>query len=221
EGNIRSAIGLAEAIAPCVLWLDEIEKGFSGVQSSGMTDGGTTARVFASFLTWMQEKEKPVFVIATANDLDRLPPELLRKGRFDEIFFVDLPGVREREVIFSINLARKMRPVENYDLKKLAEESIGFNGAEIEAAVESALFFAFERADRGEEPSDLTMKDLLDAIHATVPLSATRRAHIEQMRKVAAGRFVPASDAEPEPLTQKSVELTESEKTAGRTIQLN
>jgi SpoVK/Ycf46/Vps4 family AAA+-type ATPase len=115
EGNLRSVIETAEAIAPCVLWLDEIEKGFSGSKSSGMSDGGTSSRVFGSFISWMQEKTKPVFVVATANDVTQLPPEFLRKGRFDELFFVDLPNQQERDLIWRIQIAKYGRDPEKYD----------------------------------------------------------------------------------------------------------
>jgi SpoVK/Ycf46/Vps4 family AAA+-type ATPase len=111
EENIRKAIATAEAVAPAILWLDELEKGFSGVQSSGQSDAGTTARVFGSFITWLQEKQSAVFVIATANDVSMLPPELLRKGRFDEIFFVDMPTMDERKDILRIHLEKKKRPL--------------------------------------------------------------------------------------------------------------
>ena len=116
EENIRKCIRTAEAVAPSILWLDELEKGFSGTQSSGQSDAGTTARVFASFITWLQEKESSVFVIATANDVTQLPPELLRKGRFDEIFFVDLPAASKRRDIVEIHLQKKGRDPSNFDL---------------------------------------------------------------------------------------------------------
>jgi len=120
EENIRRAIKVAESVAPCVLWADELEKGFAGVGGSGVSDGGTTARVFATFLTWMQEKTKPVFLIATANDVSALPPEMLRKGRFDEIFFVDLPDAGEREQIFSSHVKKRHRDPANFTLPALA-----------------------------------------------------------------------------------------------------
>ncbi|MCX7997880.1 MAG: AAA family ATPase [Leptospiraceae bacterium] len=126
EENMRNALKQAEALAPCILWVDEIEKGLAGTQSSGLSDGGTGSRVFGTFLTWMQEKTKPVFVVATANDISQLPPELLRKGRVDEIFFVDLPSKEARKEIFSICLKRKKRDPKDFDLEKLALESKGF-----------------------------------------------------------------------------------------------
>ena len=129
EDNIRKAIATAEAVAPCVLWIDEIEKGLSGVQSSGATDGGVTSRIFSTILTWMQEKTAPVFVVATANNINQLPPELLRKGRFDEIFFVDLPSQKEKENIFSIHLQKNRQNVSSFALDILAQKAEGFNGA--------------------------------------------------------------------------------------------
>src|SRR5437588_3364218 len=144
EENIRKAIKTAEAIAPAVLWLDEMEKGFSGTGSSNMSDGGTTSRVFGTFVTWLQEKTSPVFVIATANDVRSLPPELLRKGRFDEIFFVDLPSREERQSIFEIHLKKKKRDPQSVELARLVEASEEFSGSEVEQAVVSALYDAFE-----------------------------------------------------------------------------
>ena len=138
--NFRRAIQTAEAIAPCILWVDEIEKGFSGVRSSGSTDGGTSARVFGSFLNWMQEKTSPVFVVATANDVSQLPPEFLRAGRFDQLWFVDLPDAREREAIWRIHLAKRQREPENYDITALAGATDKFTGEEIEQVVIEALF---------------------------------------------------------------------------------
>ena len=142
EDNIRKAIATAEAVAPCVLWIDEIEKGLSGVQSSGATDGGVTSRIFSTILTWMQEKTAPVFVVATANNINQLPPELLRKGRFDEIFFVDLPEKAEREKIFSIHLKKNGKDPSLYALDVLAEQANNFNGAEIEECIKEAMFSA-------------------------------------------------------------------------------
>lgn len=176
EENIRRTIHLAEAVAPAVLWIDEIEKGFSGVKSAG--DSGTTARVFSTFLTWMQEKTSPIFVIATANDISSLPPELLRKGRFDEIFFVDLPFAYERESIFDIHIKKKGRDAGalGIDLKSLAKESEGFSGAEIEQVVTDALFKAF--AAGGDLNSELIARSLKE----TYPLAETMKETIMQMR---------------------------------------
>src|SRR5947208_7240325 len=143
EENVRRAIAVAESVAPAILWVDEIDKAFAGAQGSGVSDGGTTARVFGTFLTWLSEKTAPVFVVATANDISQLPPELLRKGRFDEIFFVDLPTKEERKEIFGIHLEKRGRVPDGFDLDALAKRSEGFSGAEIEQAIVSGLFDAF------------------------------------------------------------------------------
>jgi len=187
EENIRRAIQMAETVSPCVLWLDEIEKGLAGVQSSGLADAGVTARVFATLNTWMQEKIKPVFVVATANDISQLPPELLRKGRFDEIFFVDLPAESERREIFAIHIGKRKRDPTAFDLDSLAAAVDGFSGAEIEQVVISGLLAAFEQ-DR-----DVTTDDLLTAIKQTVPLSVTMREEIDYVRRWAKGRARPSS----------------------------
>ena len=134
EENVRRAIHVAESVAPAILWVDEIDKAFAGSQASGMADGGTTARVFGTFLTWLSEKSAPVFVVATANDISQLPPELLRKGRLDEIFFVDLPSREERLEVFRIHVSKRGREAANFDLAALAEASKDFSGAEIEEA---------------------------------------------------------------------------------------
>lgn len=189
EQNMRRAIGLAESIAPCILWLDELEKGFAGTQSSSFSDAGTTARVFGSFVTWLQEKTKPVFVIATANDITTLPPELMRKGRFDEIFFIDLPSVAEREEIFRIHLIKRNRDPEEFDLRRLADEADGFSGAEIEQVVVSGLYDAFD------DDRNLTGEDLVRNIRNTVPLSATRKEDLDALRDWAKTRARPASQA--------------------------
>ncbi len=176
EENMRKAIRVAESVAPCILWLDELEKGFSGTQSSGASDGGTTSRVFGTFLTWMQDKKAPAFVVATANDVMSLPPELLRKGRFDEIFFIDLPSQEEREQIFRIHLRKRKRNVEDFDVAVLAAATPGFSGAEIEAVVVEALYDAFD------ETKDLTTQSIVAAAHHTVPLAMTMRERIEDLR---------------------------------------
>jgi len=182
EANLRSVIQTAEAIAPCVLWIDEIEKGFSGSQSSGSTDGGTSSRVFGSFLSWMQEKVQPVFVVATANDVSKLPPEFLRKGRFDELFFVDLPDALERAQIWDIVIARHGRRPANYDTVALARACEQFTGAEIEAVFVDAMHEAY--AD-GSEPR---AKDILEAITHTVPLAQLMDGQIASLRHWAKGR---------------------------------
>lgn len=187
EANMRQAIRTAEAVAPCILWIDELEKAFAGVQSSGASDAGTTARVFATFLTWLQEKKAAVFVVATANDVSQLPPELLRKGRFDEIFFIDLPTTLEREQIFAIHLRKRKRDPEQFDTKKLARAAEGFTGAEIEQVIVGALFTAY---DAGRE---LTNEDILQEIKNVVPISVMMREEIDELRTWAEMRARPAS----------------------------
>jgi ATP-dependent 26S proteasome regulatory subunit len=187
EENIRRAIKVAESVAPCILWADELEKGFSGVGGSGVSDGGTTARVFSTFLTWMQEKTKPVFLVATANDVTALPPELLRKGRFDEIFFIDLPDQGEREEIFRIHLKKRNRDPAKFKPKLLAQATEGFSGAEIEQLVIGALFSAF---DAGRE---VEQKDLAAEAKAQVPLSVTMAEEIDELRNWASLRARAAS----------------------------
>jgi ATP-dependent 26S proteasome regulatory subunit len=176
EENLRSAIRVAESIAPVVLWVDEIEKGFSGVGSSNVSDAGTAARVFGSFVTWLQDKNAPVFVIATANDVSLLPPELVRKGRFDEIFFVDLPDARERTDIWRIHLTKRNRDPADFDVATLSMASDGLSGAEIEQAVIAGLYDAFDQ----QRP--LNMNDLLQTLQETVPLSRMMEEQIEGLR---------------------------------------
>jgi SpoVK/Ycf46/Vps4 family AAA+-type ATPase len=183
EANLRAVIQTAEAIAPCVLWIDEIEKGFSGSKSSGGSDGGTSSRVFGSFLSWMQEKEKPVFVVATANDVSQLPPEFLRKGRFDELFFVDLPDIAERSQIWDIVITRHGRQTSNFDVAALAKSAEQFTGAEIDAIFVDALYDAF--LDDGREPTDL---DLANAMTRMVPLANLMDGQIAALRNWAKGR---------------------------------
>ena len=196
EQNMRTSIATAEATAPCVLWIDELEKGFAGIGQSG--DSGTTSRVFGSFLTWMQEKTSPVFVIATANNIEHLPPEFLRKGRFDEIFFVDLPTDPERRSIWDLQLSKRLRnaavagDLQRSDrlLADLSTASDGYSGAEIEQAVIAALFDAF--ADRRA----LRRDDLLRAVENMVPLSVTQAEQIQAIRTWANVRAVAATAAE-------------------------
>ena len=183
EANIRKAINTAEAVAPCVLWIDEIEKGLNGIKSSGMTDGGVTSRVFSTILTWMQEKTKPVFVVATANDIEQLPPELLRKGRFDEIFFVDLPTAEERENIFKIHLRKKNQDTNHFSFEELVRLSENFNGAEIEEAIKEAMFESY--VANPDNPI-LENKYLIDAVKNTVKLYDTMKDNIMKLRSEAA-----------------------------------
>ncbi len=187
EENMRAALRLAETVSPAILWLDEIEKGLSGLSSSGRSDAGTSARVFGSFLVWMQEKTAPVFVIATSNDIAMLPPELLRKGRFDEIFFIDLPNFEERQEIFAIHLLKRRRAPKQFDLVRLAQETEGFSGAEIEQAIIAGLYDAFE-AER-----DLEEGDLLRNVAESIPLSQTMREQVTALRNWARTHARPAS----------------------------
>jgi hypothetical protein len=183
EKNFRQAIALAESMSPTVLWIDEIEKTLGGSTNSD-SDGGLSRRLFGSFLTWMQEKSQEVFVIATANDLSQLPPELLRKGRFDEIFFVDLPDDRERTTILQIHLTRHRQAPQSLDLVALVKATDGFSGAEIEQAVIASLY----RALYLQKPLDTAI--MLETIKATVPLSVSRREDLEKLRAIAQERFV-------------------------------
>lgn len=182
EANLRSVIQTAEAIAPCVVWLDEIEKGLAGSKSSGSTDGGTSARVLGSLLSWMQEKTAPVFVVATANDVSQLPPELLRAGRWDSMFFVDLPNVEERQAIWKIQIHKHGRNPADFDPVQLARASDGLTGSEIEAVFVDSLYDAF---DRNTEPTDLDIARLLTDF---VPLSKTMAEQISALRTWATGR---------------------------------
>lgn len=189
EENARAALRLAESLAPCVLWIDELEKSLAGARSSASSDAGTTARVISTITTWLQERPTAgVYVVATANDISALPPELIRKGRFDEIFFVDLPDPQERSAILEIHLAKRQREPSGFDLEQIAAESEGFSGAELEEGVIAALYEAF--ADGRREP---TTKDLLSALAQTVPLSHTMREQVEGLRTWAAGRARRAS----------------------------
>jgi SpoVK/Ycf46/Vps4 family AAA+-type ATPase len=207
EENMRKAIRVAESVAPCILWLDELEKGFSGTQSSGMSDGGTTSRVFGTFLTWMQDKQAPAFVVATSNDVTALPPELLRKGRFDEIFFIDLPAKEERKQIFTIHLRKRKRNPEDFDLDRLAEATPGFSGAEIEAVVVDALYDAFDSLREGGDEHEIDTDTIIAAAHNTVPLSMTMRERIEDLREWAATRARAASSVRSEDMSEITAEL--------------
>jgi SpoVK/Ycf46/Vps4 family AAA+-type ATPase len=181
EERTRSMVRLAEAMAPCVLWIDEIDKAFGGVGSGFQGDSGTSARVFGAFITWMQEKTSPVFIVATANNVEVLPPELLRKGRFDEIFFVGLPSHRERQEIFRVHL-RKVREerLRDFDLNALASACEGYSGAEIEQAVIAAMHEAFDQS------RPFTTEDIQKALQETVPLSRTAQEQMERLKGWAA-----------------------------------
>jgi len=190
ERNMRKAIKIAESVSPAILWIDEIEKGFSGIRSSGQTDAGTTSRVFGTFITWLQEKEDPVFVIATANDVSQLPPELLRKGRFDEIFFVDLPSDSERREILQIHFDKRDRDPKKFDLKTLVGLTSGFSGAEIEQVLIEAMFEAFF------DDREVETVDIMNAIEETVPLSRLMKDEIAELRTWATSRARYASKSE-------------------------
>jgi SpoVK/Ycf46/Vps4 family AAA+-type ATPase len=190
EENMRRAIQMAEAVAPSILWVDELEKGFSGTGSSNNSDGGTAARVFGSFITWLQEKTSPVFVIATANNVDELPPEMMRKGRFDEIFFVDLPSLPERKEIVGIHLKRRGRDPGSFDLDFLAQKSDGMTGAEIEQAVVSALFDVYSKDGA---KGVLQTAGVAHSLQETVPLSKTMKEKIATLRNWCKTRARPAS----------------------------
>jgi SpoVK/Ycf46/Vps4 family AAA+-type ATPase len=191
EENVRRAIAVAESVAPAILWVDEIDKAFAGSQTSSVTDNGTTARVFGTFLTWLAEKTAPVFVVATTNDITQLPAELLRKGRFDEIFFVDLPSLAERREIFAIHLAKRNRAPDQFDLNSLAASSDTCSGSEIEQTVISALYDAFHAG------TDITTDHLLRTLRETVPLAKTMDHPISRLRRWADGRARNASIPSP------------------------
>ncbi len=191
ESRTRQMIQVSEALAPCILWIDEIDKAFSGLGSKG--DGGTTSRVFGTFITWMAEKTSPVFVVATANEIQELPPELLRKGRFDEIFFVGLPIQEERKAIFNVHLSR-LRPhnIKDYDIERLAYETPDFSGAEIEQTLIEAMHIGFS------QNRDFTTDDILEAASQIIPLARTAQEKIEQLRQWASsGRARLASKHNP------------------------
>jgi SpoVK/Ycf46/Vps4 family AAA+-type ATPase len=203
EENIRRAIQTAESVAPAILWVDEIDKAFAGSVGSGGSDGGTAARVFGTFLTWLSDKTAPVFVIATANDISQLPPELLRKGRLDEIFFVDLPTDAERKTIFAIHLEKRGRVPDGFDLDTLARHSDGFSGAEIEQAIVSGLFDAFS------DGAELETATLMVSLAETVPLSKTMSEDLNRLRTWAQGRARAASGkaVAPAPDVRRKIEL--------------
>ncbi|MGC1449712.1 MAG: AAA family ATPase [Candidatus Sulfotelmatobacter sp.] len=188
EKRIRKVFQVAEGLAPCVLWIDELEKVFAGSgPDSASADAGVSSRLLASFLSWMQDRKAAVFVAATCNNVTVLPPELIRKGRFDELFFVDLPNQAERKQIFSIQLARRKRNPADFDLDKVAAAAKGYSGAEIDAAVQGGLYAAYS------EKKPLTTQSLVDALAQTVPLSITRAEEIATLREWARTRAVPAA----------------------------
>jgi SpoVK/Ycf46/Vps4 family AAA+-type ATPase len=189
EQNLRNALKTAESISPVILFIDEMDKAFAGSTGSSDSDGGTSSRIFGSFLTWMQEKTSPVFVMATANRVERLPGEFLRKGRFDEIFFVDLPNTEERKEIFRIHLSKRRRDIARFDLDQLANVCDGFSGAEIEQALVAAMYEAFA------QEREFTQLDIIAAIKATLPLSRTMTEQVTALRDWARQRARPAASS--------------------------
>ena len=179
EANLRRALHTAEQVSPCVLWIDELEKAFSGLGQ--VHDSGVTQRLFGTFLTWMEERQAPVFVVATANDIGRLPPEFTRKGRFDEVFFVDLPGPDERRSIFSVHLRRRKRSVAGFDLDALVQASEDYSGAEIEESIISGLYRAFD-----ERMRPLATEDVRQGLRTMIPLARSRAEDLNRLRQWAA-----------------------------------
>ena len=190
EKRTREALALAEAMSPCVIWCDEVDKGLSGVSGSGSGDSGTSRRVFGTILNWMQEHKKPCFVVMTANDVSALPPEFLRRGRFDELFAIDLPNTVERTEIVSVMIRKVNRKPENFDVKAVAAACVGYTGAEIEAVVNESLFAAF---DQKREPKT---SDMLAAVSQVIPIAKTMSEKIDAIRKWADGRARMASKPE-------------------------
>lgn len=173
EERTRRALRLAETISPCVVWIDEMEKALA----QGGIDSGASSRVFGTILTWMQEKTSPCFVVATVNDISSLPPELLRKGRFDEIFFLDLPTIDERKEIFAVHLKKRKRLPQNFDLERLAFESERYVGAEIEQAIVDAMYLAFNDGMR-----EVTTNDIIHSLRLQVPLAVSHNEQVERLR---------------------------------------
>lgn len=197
EANLRNALRAAESISPAILFIDEMDKAFAGSGGSADSDGGTSSRIFGSFLTWMQEKTSPVFVMATANRVEKLPGEFLRKGRFDEIFFVDLPTLDERKEIFRIHLQKRRSDIARFDLEQLAKVSDGFSGAEVEQALIAAMYEAFA------QEREFTQLDIIAAIKSTMPLSKTMTEQVTALRDWARQRARPAASAVAEYIRQE------------------
>jgi len=204
EERTRRALHLAETVAPCIVWIDEMEKALS----HGGLDSGTSTRVFGSLLTWMQEKKAPCFVVATANTISMLPPELLRKGRFDEIFFLDLPTFEEREEIASVHLRKRNRLPQDYQLDQIAAASEGYVGSEIEQAIIDAMYLGFN-----DQRREFTTRDILFALHKQVPLSISQRETIEGLRDwLREGRAQSASFEETEEAENQFVKIINGKK---------
>jgi SpoVK/Ycf46/Vps4 family AAA+-type ATPase len=187
EQNMRTAIQTAEAIGSCVLWIDEMEKAFAGMMNSNSGDSGTSQRVFGNFITWMQEKTCPTFIVATVNRIEGLPPEMLRKGRFDEIFFVGLPSAKEREEILKIHVKKYNRDPKDFNLTKCVKASEGFSGAELEEAIVSGMYAAFHHE------RELNEEDVLKAVQTTNPLSRSKAEQLAYMAKWATENAINAS----------------------------
>jgi AAA+ superfamily predicted ATPase len=212
EERVRRALKLAETVAPCVIWIDEIEKALG----HAAYDSGTSTRVFATILTWMQEKTAPCFVVATANNIARLPPELLRKGRFDEIFFLDLPTQAERQEIFNVHLHKRGRLPQDFDAERLARESAGYVGAEIEQAIIDAMYVGF---NAGRE---FTTDDISMALKRQVPLSVSQRETVSSLRNwLREGRAQSASFQETQEAEQQFVPLQRENGADGRNKKTN
>lgn len=201
EANMRTVLSICETVSPSILWIDEIEKALSGI-GNGSSDGGTATRIFGTLLTWMQEKTSPVFVFATANNIDSIPPELLRKGRFDEIFFVDLPNNEERAEIFKIHIEKLNRNVDDFDLEKLIEcsgekfwgDGVKLTGAEIESAISEGLLESFyDKMENHNTTKDLSTEDIVTSITRSVPLAQIRKNEIKTLRNWASENAVRAS----------------------------
>ncbi|MBD2103483.1 AAA family ATPase [Leptolyngbya sp. FACHB-261] len=188
ESNLRNALRTAESISPAILFIDELDKAFAGGTGSADSDGGTSSRIFGTFLTWMQEKKSPVFVMATANRVERLPGEFLRKGRFDELFFVDLPTLEERKEIFKIHLSKRRKDISRFDLDDLSKACNEYSGAEIEQAIVAAMYQAFSQEGR-----EFTHLDIIAAIKSTTPLSKTMTEQVTALRDWARQRARPAA----------------------------
>jgi len=180
EENMRKAIRLAEACSPCILFIDEIEKGLSGMASSNFSDAGTTSRLVSTLLQWLSDKTSPVFVVATANSIEELSPELLRKGRFDEIFFLDLPNKLDREEITKIHLTKRGRNIEDFYVNVIASETVGFSGSEIEQVIMAAMFDVYSKTNGAR---DINTEDILNAVGSTKPLSVTMKEKVDKLRK--------------------------------------
>ncbi|MPM28276.1 ATP-dependent zinc metalloprotease FtsH [bioreactor metagenome] len=215
EANMRMALSICETVSPSIIWIDEIEKALSGI-GSGASDGGTATRIFGTLLTWMQEKTSPVFVFATANNINSIPPELLRKGRFDEIFFVDLPNEDERAEIFKIHIEKLKRNVSKFDIETLVEcsgekfwgEGVRLTGAEIEAAVREGLLESFyDKVENHNDTKDLCTEDIVKSIKRSVPLAQIRQRELKGLRDWASQNAVRASNMY-QGVKQESIEIT-------------